>query len=100
MTRAEDTDFGWELIATMQEAASIMRGEKEAARVHLPRRSGLGRPIPWSPARREPHRARSSRQAAGAPAQDQRGGKRAVDSARAAQHEADFRLHGRDPFYL
>jgi len=32
----EDTDFGRELIASMQEAASIVKGEKDAARVHLP----------------------------------------------------------------
>ena len=36
MTEAEDTDFGRELIASMQEAAAIVRGEKDAARVHLP----------------------------------------------------------------
>ncbi len=36
MTEAEDTDFGRELIASMQEAAAILRGEKDAARVHLP----------------------------------------------------------------
>lgn len=32
----EDTEFGRELIASMQEAAAIMRGEAEPARVHLP----------------------------------------------------------------
>ena len=32
----EDTEFGRELIASMQEAAAIMRGETEPARVHLP----------------------------------------------------------------
>ncbi len=36
MTKNEDTDFGRELIASMQEAAAIVRGEKDAARVHLP----------------------------------------------------------------
>ena len=36
MTEAEDTDFGRELIASMQEAAAIVRGEKDAARVRLP----------------------------------------------------------------
>jgi putative transcriptional regulator len=36
MTETEDTDFGRELIASMQEAAAIVRGEKDAARVHLP----------------------------------------------------------------
>lgn len=36
MTETEDTDFGRELIASMQEAASIVKGEKDAARVHLP----------------------------------------------------------------
>jgi putative transcriptional regulator len=36
MTEAEDTDFGRELIASMQEAVAIVRGEKDAARVHLP----------------------------------------------------------------
>jgi putative transcriptional regulator len=35
-TESEDTDFGRELIASMQEAASIVRGETDAARVHLP----------------------------------------------------------------
>ncbi len=33
---SEDTEFGRELIASMQEAAAIMRGEAEPARVHLP----------------------------------------------------------------
>ena len=32
----EDTDFGRELIASMQEAAAILRGEKEPPSVHLP----------------------------------------------------------------
>ena len=36
MGETEDTDFGRELIASMQEAASIVRGEQDAARVHLP----------------------------------------------------------------
>jgi len=36
MTETEDTDFGRELIASMQEALAIVRGEKDAARVHLP----------------------------------------------------------------
>ena len=36
MTEAEDTDFGRELIASMQEAVAIVRGEKDAARVYLP----------------------------------------------------------------
>ena len=50
----EDTEFGRELIASMQEAAAIMRGEAEPARVHLPpgsvdvrairERLGLSRP--------------------------------------------------------
>lgn len=50
----EDTDFGRELIASMEEAAAILRGEKDAARVHLPpgavdvrairERMGLSRP--------------------------------------------------------
>jgi len=50
----EDTEFGRELIASMQEAAAIMRGETEPARVHLPpgsidvrairERLGLSRP--------------------------------------------------------
>ena len=54
MTKAEDTDFGHELIASMQEAAAIISGEKDAARVHLPpgdidvrelrKRFGLTRP--------------------------------------------------------
>jgi putative transcriptional regulator len=35
MTDAEDTDFGRELIASMREAAAIVRGEREAARMHL-----------------------------------------------------------------
>lgn len=33
----EDTAFGRELIASMQEAFAIVRGETEPARVHLPR---------------------------------------------------------------
>ncbi len=36
MTEAEDTDFGRELIASMQEAAAIVRGERDSGRVHLP----------------------------------------------------------------
>lgn len=32
----EDTEFGRELIASMQEAVAIVRGEKEPARIHLP----------------------------------------------------------------
>jgi putative transcriptional regulator len=32
----EDTVFGRELIASMQEAVAIVRGEAEPARVHLP----------------------------------------------------------------
>jgi putative transcriptional regulator len=36
MTETEDTDLGRELIASMQEAAAILRGERDAARVHLP----------------------------------------------------------------
>jgi putative transcriptional regulator len=36
MTRTEDTGFGRERIAAMQEAAAIVRGEQDAARVHLP----------------------------------------------------------------
>ncbi len=36
MTESEDTDFGRELIASMQEAVAIVRGEKDAARVHHP----------------------------------------------------------------
>ena len=50
----EDTEFGRELIASMQEAAAIMHGEAEPARVHLPpdsvdvrairERLGLSRP--------------------------------------------------------
>lgn len=32
----EDTEFGRELIASMQEAAAILHGEMEPARVHLP----------------------------------------------------------------
>lgn len=36
MTEPEDTDFGRELIESMQEAAAIVRGEKDASRVHLP----------------------------------------------------------------
>lgn len=35
----EDTEFGRELIASMQEAAAILRDEKEPARVHLPPRA-------------------------------------------------------------
>src|SRR4051812_28499615 len=33
---SQNTEFGRELIASMQEAAAIMRGETEPARVHLP----------------------------------------------------------------
>lgn len=33
---SEDTEFGRELIASMQEALAIVRGEAEPARVHLP----------------------------------------------------------------
>ena len=50
----EPTDISEELIASMQEAAAIMRGEMEPARVHLPpgsvdvrairERMGLSRP--------------------------------------------------------
>jgi putative transcriptional regulator len=36
MIETEDTEFGGELIASMQEAAAIVRGAKDAARVHLP----------------------------------------------------------------
>lgn len=32
----EDTEFGRDLIAAMQEATAIVRGDKDAARVHLP----------------------------------------------------------------
>ena len=32
----DDTDFGRDLIASMREAAAIVRGEADAARVHLP----------------------------------------------------------------
>ena len=32
----EDTDFGRELIASLQEAVAIARGEAEPSRVHLP----------------------------------------------------------------
>jgi putative transcriptional regulator len=51
---ARDTEFGRDLIASLQEAAAIVRGEKDAARVHLPpdtvdvrairERLGLSRP--------------------------------------------------------
>jgi putative transcriptional regulator len=54
MTETEDTEFGRELIASMREAAAIVRGENDAARVHLPpddidvrairERQGLTRP--------------------------------------------------------
>ena len=54
MTETEDTDFGRELIASMQEAVAIVHGEKDATRVHLPpgdvdvrairKRLGLTRP--------------------------------------------------------
>jgi len=33
---SENTEFGRELIASMQEALAIVRGEAEPARVHLP----------------------------------------------------------------
>ncbi len=33
----EDTDFGRALIASLQEAVAIVRGEKDAAQVHRPR---------------------------------------------------------------
>jgi putative transcriptional regulator len=32
----DDTEFGRDLIASLQEAAGIMRGENDATRVHLP----------------------------------------------------------------
>ena len=32
----EDTEFGRDLVASMQEALAIVRGEAEPARVHLP----------------------------------------------------------------
>jgi putative transcriptional regulator len=32
----DETEFGRDLIASMQEALAIVRGEKDAARVHLP----------------------------------------------------------------
>jgi putative transcriptional regulator len=32
----DDTDFGRDLIASLQEAVAIVRGKKEPARVHLP----------------------------------------------------------------
>ena len=35
-TETEDTEFGRELIPSMQEAIAIVRGERDAARVHLP----------------------------------------------------------------
>lgn len=51
----EDTEFGRDLIASLQEAAAIMRNEAEPARVHLPpdwidvrairERLGLSRPM-------------------------------------------------------
>jgi hypothetical protein len=37
MSETNDTDFGRDQIASMQEAVAIVRGEKEAARVHPPR---------------------------------------------------------------
>jgi putative transcriptional regulator len=50
----EDTEFGRDLIASLQEAVAIVRGETDAARVHLPpdmvdvrairERLGLSRP--------------------------------------------------------
>ncbi len=36
MIEVDDTDLGRELIASMQEAAAIVRSEADAARVHLP----------------------------------------------------------------
>ncbi len=33
---AKDTEFGRHLIASMQEAVAIVRGEKEPGRIHLP----------------------------------------------------------------
>ena len=36
MTETEDTDCGRELIASLQEAAAVVRGKTEAARVHTP----------------------------------------------------------------
>ena len=36
MAENEDTEFGRELISAMQEAAAIVRGEMDAARLHLP----------------------------------------------------------------
>ena len=36
MTDTDDTDLGRELIASMQEAAAIVRSEADAARMHLP----------------------------------------------------------------
>ena len=36
MSEIEDTEFGRELIASMQEAVAIVRGAKDSARVHLP----------------------------------------------------------------
>jgi hypothetical protein len=36
MTETEDSDFGRELIASMQEAAAIVRGDKDAVRVRIP----------------------------------------------------------------
>lgn len=54
MGKSEESDFGRDLIASMQEAVAIVRGEKDAARVHLPpgnidvrairERLGLSRP--------------------------------------------------------
>ncbi len=35
MTNEQDTDFGRELIASLEEAVTIVRGEKEPARIHL-----------------------------------------------------------------
>jgi putative transcriptional regulator len=32
----DDTEFGRDLIASMQEAVSILKGDTDAARVHLP----------------------------------------------------------------
>lgn len=36
MTMEDDTAFGRELIASLEEAVAIVRGEREPARVHLP----------------------------------------------------------------
>jgi putative transcriptional regulator len=36
VSETDDTDFGRELIASMREAAAIVQGGEDAARVHLP----------------------------------------------------------------